>query len=72
MRRTITISLPEELKQQLDQAAAADGVSRSDLLRQSLQEHLFVRSLRALRRKMIPSAESCGVFTDQDVFDRVS
>lgn len=72
MRQTLTVSLPENLKRELDKAAAADGVSRSDVIRESLREYLFIRRFRTLRRKMMVRAQAAGVFTDQDVFDRVS
>ena len=72
MRRTITIRLPESLKRQLDGAATADGVSRSDLMRQSLREHLFASTFISLRHKMIAAAKSQGIVTDKDFFDRMS
>ena len=72
MRRTITIRLSENLKRQLDGAATADGVSRSALMRQSLREHLFASTFVGLRHKMIAAAESRGIFTDKDVFERTS
>lgn len=72
MRQTLTVSLPEDLKRELDKAAAADGVSRSDVMRESLREYLFIRRFRTLRQKMMVRAQAAGVFTDQDVFDRVS
>ena len=72
MRTTMTISLPEKIKRELDRTAEADGVSRSDLVRESLSDYLFVRKFRALRKTMVPKATHQGVYTDQDVFDRVS
>lgn len=72
MRTTMTISLPEKIKKELDRTAKAEGVSRSDLVRESLSDYLFVRKFRMLRKTMEPRAAKQGVFTDQDVFDRVS
>jgi len=72
MRTTMTVSLPEKIKLELDRTAEADGVSRSDLVRESLSDYLFVRKFRALRKTMVPKAAQNGVYTDQDVFDRVS
>lgn len=72
MRSTITISLPEEVRTKLDHVAEEEGVSRSDLVRESIRDYLFVRQFRGLRRNMVAKASQRGVYTDQDVFDRVS
>lgn len=72
MRSTITISLPEQVRSQLDQVSRADGVSRSDLVRESIRDYLFLRQFRGLRKTMVAKASQRGIFTDDDVFDRVS
>ncbi len=71
MRESISISLPEDLKAELDEAVSAEGVSRSDVVREAVREYLFIRRFRALRRELIPYAEAAGVFTDEDVFRAV-
>jgi len=72
MRDTVTLSLPAELRSRLDRLASTEGVSRSDLLRESLRDLLFSRELRALRRRLQAKARRRGIFSDEDVFDRVS
>lgn len=72
MRETISISLPEDVKAELDRATQAEGLSRSDLVRQALRDYLFFRRFRLLRSQMMSRAQSQGIFTDEDVFDRVS
>jgi len=72
MRSTITISLPEKVRAQLDRVSKTEGVSRSDLVRESIRDYLFIRQLRAMRKIMVPKASRQGIYTDQDVFDRVS
>ena len=72
MRETVTISLPQAVRRELDKIAKEDGVSRSDVLRQSLEDFLFVRRFRRLRLRMMASAQAEGVYTDEDVFTRVS
>ena len=47
MRETVTISLPQAVRRELDRIAKEDGVSRSDVLRQSLEDFLFVRRFDA-------------------------
>lgn len=72
MRDTVTISLPKGVRQELDRAAKQEGVSRSDVLRQSLDEFLFARRFRTLRQRMMAAAQARGIHTDEDVFQRVS
>lgn len=72
MRATVTISLPKDVRRELDRVAKAEGVSRSDVLRQSLEGFLFARRLRQLRQRMMTRAQAQGVYTDEDVFSRVS
>ena len=72
MRSTITISVPERLRTELDQLSQAEGVSRSDIVRQSIRDYLFVRRFRSLRKSMVAKASARGVFTDEDVFRAVS
>ena len=72
MRDTVTVSLPPGIRRELDRLAARDGVSRSEVMRASLEDYLFVRRFRALRQQMMAAAQAQGTFTDEDVFDRVS
>ena len=72
MRETITISIPKEIKKELDEVTAQEGISRSDLVRESLRDYLFIRRFRILRSRMMSRAQSQGLYTDQDIFDRIS
>jgi len=72
MRETVTISLPQAIRRELDKVAKAEGVSRSDVLRQSLEDFLFVRRFRNLRQRMMAVAQVQGIYTDEDVFTHVS
>jgi metal-responsive CopG/Arc/MetJ family transcriptional regulator len=68
----MTISLPAETRAELDRVSKAEGVSRSDIVRESVRDYLFIRQFRSLRKHMVARAARHGIFTDQDVFDRVS
>ena len=72
MRETVTISLPRAIRREVDRIAKEEGISRSDVLRQSLEDFLFVRRFRQLRQRMMAGAQAQGIFTDEDVFNRVS
>ena len=72
MRETVTISLPQAVRRELDRIAKEDGISRSDVLRQSLEDFLFVRRFRRLRQFFINDTATTEIYTDEDVFTRVS
>jgi len=71
VRSTITVSLPPSVKKELDRVSDTEGVSRSDIVRESVRDYLFIRQFRALRKAMLPQAARKGIHTDKDVFDRV-
>jgi metal-responsive CopG/Arc/MetJ family transcriptional regulator len=72
MRHTVAISVPADLKKELDKVCKEEGVSRSDLVRESLRDYLFARRFRLLRARMLAKARAQGIYTEKDVFDQVS
>jgi metal-responsive CopG/Arc/MetJ family transcriptional regulator len=72
MQQMLTITVPEEIRLALDDETQREGISPSDLIGKALREYLFFRRFRLLRERMIPKAQAQGIYTDQDVFDRVS
>lgn len=72
MRRAVTVSLPDALTERLDQVSREVGSSRSEVVREALTSYLSLREFRALRAELAIEAESKGIITDQDVFDRIS
>lgn len=72
MRESISISLPKDLRKELDRLTKAEGASRSDLVRAALREYIFIRRFRALRQRLMPYAEAQGLYTDEDIFRVVS
>ncbi len=70
MRETVTISIPGEIKKQLDKITSQEGITRSSIIRESLRDYLFIRQFRSLRKRMIE--KSPRVYTDQDIFNIVS
>ena len=72
MRKAVTVSLPEPLTEQLDAVSREEGTTRSEVVRDALKRYFTLREYRALRAELIIEAESKGIVTDEDVFDRVS
>jgi len=72
MQESITLNLPRDIKVAMDDITLKEGISSGDLIREALQQYLFLRRFRLLREWMLAQAEAQGIYTDQDVFDRVS
>jgi predicted transcriptional regulator len=69
---TLTLRIPDELKEQLDELSRTQNRPASELVRESLRRYLAVESFRALRAKTVPLAEAQGFLTDEDIFRVVS
>ena len=50
---TLTVTLPTELQQSLDEVTREEGISTSELVGDALKEYLFLRRFRMLRERMI-------------------
>lgn len=72
MRETVTVSLPKYLKDKLDKQVNREHLNRSDIVRDALRKYFAVTEFRELRDKLIPHAEKQGIFTDEDIFEKVS
>jgi hypothetical protein len=48
------------------------GASLDELIARAIEEYLFAHRFRLLRERMAPRAQEQGIYTDQDVFERVS
>ncbi|MBC8325101.1 MAG: ribbon-helix-helix protein, CopG family [Verrucomicrobia subdivision 3 bacterium] len=69
---SLTIRLPEELREDLDAISREQSKPVSDLVRDSLRRYVAVEKFRMLRRKTLPFAEAQGFLTDEDVFKAIS
>ena len=69
MSQMITISLPDETRTALDDAANEEGLSENALVEKALSDYLFIRRFRSLRERLMSQGKDLN---DQDVFDLVS
>jgi predicted transcriptional regulator len=69
MSQMITISLPDETRTALDDAANEEGLSENALVEKALSDYLFIRQFRNLRERLMSKGKD---LIDQDVFDLVS
>jgi metal-responsive CopG/Arc/MetJ family transcriptional regulator len=74
MREVISISLPQDIKKQVESLAAQKGISRSEVVREAVKEYLLLTEMRELRKTaMIKVRAATGRdFTDTDIFEMVS
>jgi predicted transcriptional regulator len=69
---SVTIRLDPKLQRELDRLSRRLGRSRSDVVRDALRRQLALVRFEDARRALLPLAESRGILSDEDVFDRVS
>jgi predicted transcriptional regulator len=69
MSQIITITLPDETRTALDDAANEEGLSENALVEKALSDYLFIRRFRNLRERLMSQGKDLN---DQDVFDLVS
>jgi predicted transcriptional regulator len=69
---TLTIRLPEDLKDDLQKLSEEQSKPVSDIVRESIRRYVAVEKFRALRKKVLPFAEAQGFLTDEDVFKAIS
>jgi predicted transcriptional regulator len=69
---TLTLRIPDDLKQQLEALSRQQQRPAGELVRESLRRYLAQEELRLMREKLRPYAEARGFLTDDDVFKVVS
>jgi metal-responsive CopG/Arc/MetJ family transcriptional regulator len=72
MRSTTTISLPTKLQREVAKAAKRNQMTLSEYVRKAIQDKLWEDAFDETRRKLVPRAQAMGIYTDEDVFKRVS
>ena len=72
MNQPITIRIPEDMREELQEISRSEEKPVSDLVRESLRRYLSVYRFRKLRNMVLPFAESQGILTDEDIFREIS
>ncbi len=72
MVQSITVTLPADVKQAVEELSKKEGVSLDEIVSRAINQHIFLRQFRSLRERMAAKAKNQGIVTDQDVFDRIS
>ena len=69
---TLTLRIPDDLKEQLEELSRQQQRPTSELVWESLRRYIVSEQLKALRRATVPLAEAQGLLTDDDIFRTVS
>jgi len=72
MRKTLTISLPEEIDRGLSVLVKRTGKSRSQVVQESLRKQIALERFRDLRERLVRKGRRAGMATDEDVFEAIS
>ncbi|MBM4028772.1 MAG: ribbon-helix-helix protein, CopG family [Planctomycetes bacterium] len=65
---TLTIRLPDELRDDLEKLSEEQSKPVSDIVREAIRRYVAVEKFRSLRKKVLPFAEAQGYLTDEDIF----
>ena len=71
MAQTNTITLAD-IQQAVDELSRKEGISPDEVVGRAVKQHIFMQQFRSLRERMSAKARRQDIFTDQDVFDRIS
>ena len=72
MQKTLTIRLPEDLRNDLEDLSRSSHVPISELVRESIKKYVAIQRFRKIRGKVLPFAETQGILTDDDIFKTLS
>ena len=72
MNQTLTIRIPDDMREDLQELSRSENKPVSDIVRDSLKRYLAIHRFRQLRNMTLPFAEAQGILSDEDVFNTVS
>jgi len=72
MGNLISIRLPEKIYKELESFSKIEGKSKSEIVREALNQYFAIKNFRQLRKKVLPFAEAEGLLTDEDIFKLIS
>ena len=72
MNQTLTIRIPDDLREVLQELSRNENKPVSDIVRESLKRYLAIYRFRRLRNMVLPFAEAQGILSDEDIFSLIS
>jgi metal-responsive CopG/Arc/MetJ family transcriptional regulator len=71
MRKTVTLSVPEDFYKLLNSASKRRGLSRSQMALDLMRKQLILDDLHEVQDRMTKRARALAIYTDEDVFERL-
>lgn len=72
MRSVLSVSLTEQMAEELDAFARATGRNKSDIVKGSLSIFLWETRFKNIRKRLAKKAKAAKVITEEDVFKAIS
>jgi predicted transcriptional regulator len=72
MRIILSISLPENISEELDRFAKSTGRNKSDIVKESLSMFFWETKLKKVQKKLGLKAKKLGIVSEEDVFKAIS
>jgi len=72
MNQTLTIRIPDNLREGLQELSRSENKPVSDIVRESLKRYLAISRFRKLKNMVLPFAEAQGILSDEDIFNLIS
>lgn len=72
MRTVLSVSLPEQISEELDKVAKRTGRNKSDIVKESLSLFLWEMKFKAVQKTLGPKAKRRGLVSEEDVFNAIS
>jgi Arc/MetJ-type ribon-helix-helix transcriptional regulator len=69
--KTITISIPPEMEQEIEELMRAEGRTRSELLREALRRYADERRLRSLALEIGQKAREAGITSEEQISELI-
>jgi len=72
MRTVLSISLPEQISQELSRFAKNTGRNKSDIVKESISIYLWESQFQQVKKQLSAKAKKEGIVTEDDLFKAVS
>jgi metal-responsive CopG/Arc/MetJ family transcriptional regulator len=72
MRTVLSISLPEQISQELNRFAKNTGRNKSDIVKESISLYLWESQFQQMKKQLSAKAKKAGIVTEDDLFKAVS
>jgi predicted CopG family antitoxin len=72
MNQTLTLRIPDNIREELKELSKNENRPVSDIVRESLKRYLAIYRFRRLKNMVLPFAEAQGILSDEDIFKLIS